>query len=418
MGLSRSTADAGAAAPSGTAPGADPARVQTTGLDELARRFYERRGNRTAWLESGRPSPAARAMLDAIHHAADEGLDPADYPIEPIERSLAPVPAPNGSTLPAPALAAGQQASFDARMTTVFLRYASDLATGRVDPRAIHPDWHIPPNEFDVAALVAGALEKDRVPDVLRELPPPHPEYARLREALAALRAEASTPGADGSTSRASRRPASSVPAILPAERIRRVTLSMERWRWVPRELGNPSIVINIPAYRLDVLGGGRSLLSMRIVAGKAFTPTPVFSDTITSLVVNPTWNIPEGIARDEILPAALRDPRYLGQKGIHAVSGNGDKAHEIDPASLREPAPGGSLPFVLRQDPGPENPLGRIKFLMPNKYDIYLHDTPAGHLFAKEERAFSHGCIEGDPGGPPGPRHARAHPLYDGVGR
>jgi len=413
-------------------------RVPSANLDVRARAFYEKRGYRVAWLDgSGRLNAAGQAMAVAVSHASEEGLEAADYDLASIDPSLAAVadapaapPAqagepgagspPGGGSQPAGERLPGDPASLDGSLTMVFLRYASDVATGRVDPRAIHEDWHLPPNAVDVVAALGDALEGNRVEDAIRQLPPPHPEYARLRQALAALRAQPAAPDAQeagreraatGATQggahpassrsrakRTARRPAPSTrpapPPIPVAERIRRVVLSMERWRWVPRELEDPAIVIDLPAFQLDVRENGQSVLAMRIVAGKSFSPTPLFRDEITSILFHPAWNIPETIAREEILPAALRDPDYLRRKRIRALSNYEESARAISPARLRASRDAGKLPFVFRQEPGPENPLGRIKFVMPNKYDIYLHDTPSGHLFAREERAFSHGCV------------------------
>jgi len=422
------------------AAGADLAqlRVPAANLDDRARAFYEKRAYRVAWLDgSGRLNPAGQAMAAAVSHASDEGLEAADYDLASIDPSLAAVAAappappaqagepaagslPGGDSRTAGERSPGDPASLDGSLTMVFLRYASDVATGRVDPRAVHEDWHLPPNAVDVVATLGAALEGNRVEDAIRQLPPPHPEYARLRQALAALRAPSAAPdapqagqeraaagaphgGARPSSSpsrakRTARRPAASTPPAPPpvpvAERIRRVVLSMERWRWVPRELEDPAIVIALPAFQLDVRENGQSVLAMRVVAGKAFSPTPLFRDEITSILFHPAWNIPDKIAREEILPAALRDPDSLRRKRIRALSNYEESARAISPARLRASRNAGKLPFVFRQEPGPENPLGRIKFVMPNKYDIYLHDTPSGRLFAKEERAFSHGCV------------------------
>lgn len=400
LGMSASTSSSGSA-PSRDGAQAGSVRIETAGLGTEARRFYERRAQRPAWFDGDRLKPEANTLLDAVRRAPEEGLDAADYELDAIQQVVA-----SGAPTESPRRDPAQIARLDVGLTNLFLHYASDVAIGRVDPRGLHPDWHLAPNEMDLPQLLGDALEAGRLPQLLAELPPPQADYARLRQALAALRSEAapvasparaSAVALDRNKSGARRKRIAAAPAPPPlpvAQRIRRVMLSMERWRWVPRKLGDTYILINIPAFTLDVREGDRSALQMRIVAGKNFTPTPVFSDTVTALVFNPAWNIPEGIARDEVLTAALHDPAYLKSKGIHAVSDYGEHAREFDSEAIRASASKDKLPFVFRQDPGPENPLGRIKFLMPNKYDIYLHDTPADHLFARAERAFSHGCI------------------------
>jgi murein L,D-transpeptidase YcbB/YkuD len=158
-------------------------------------------------------------------------------------------------------------------------------------------------------------------------------------------------------------------------DRIRQLQVNMERWRWMPASLGDRYIMVNVPEFRLDVIEGGKTAMTMRVIVGKDQSRTPAFSDKMSYIEVNPYWNIPESIANEEILPKLDSDPGYLAREGIERV----------DPSQV------GS---GLRQPPGPTNPLGQLKFMFPNDFNIYLHDTPAGHLFAKEERLFSHGCI------------------------
>jgi murein L,D-transpeptidase YcbB/YkuD len=133
----------------------------------------------------------------------------------------------------------------------------------------------------------------------------------------------------------------------------------------------------------------------MRIVAGKAFTPTPVFSDRIVGVLVNPPWNVPESIAVGEYLPELRKDPRALERHGLRLLEAGGGEPREVDPSTVDwSGVAEDSFPFRLRQDPGPDNALGRLKFELTNEFHIYLHDTPATHLFGRSERGLSHGCI------------------------
>src|SRR5262249_53238888 len=165
-------------------------------------------------------------------------------------------------------------------------------------------------------------------------------------------------------------------------ERIREIELNMERWRWLPSRLGDRYVVANIPGFTLDLVEDGRSQMDMRIVVGRQFSATPLFSDRITAVVLNPVWNVPRTIAGQEMLPLIEEDPDYLARENIRVFDGSGPDAGELDPGSVSWWAqPQDDMTVVLRQEPGPSNPLGRIKFVCPNAFDVYLHDTPAGHL-------------------------------------
>ena len=178
-------------------------------------------------------------------------------------------------------------------------------------------------------------------------------------------------------------------------ERINQIILNMERWRWMPRDLGATHVLVNMAGFELDLIVDRRPALSMRVVVGTPYQSTPVFSDKITYLEFNPYWNIPHGIASKELLPLIQRDPGYLTDRGIRVFTNWGSDATELDPWHLDWWAiTPGTFPFRLRQDPGPTNPLGRVKFMLPNKFAVYLHDTSSPSLFRRTVRTFSHGCI------------------------
>jgi murein L,D-transpeptidase YcbB/YkuD len=182
------------------------------------------------------------------------------------------------------------------------------------------------------------------------------------------------------------------------AERIRQIEVNMERWRWLPGDLGRRYILVNVPDFRLVVVEDGRAALAMRVIVGKAQSETPVFSDRVTHIVLNPAWALPDSIVAKEIVPKAAADPGYLRRKGLQVVRAGGEDAAGADdaslgPAQIEQLGRPGS-PYRLRQPPGSDNPLGRIKFLFPNRFDVYLHDTPSGRQFASSERDFSHGCV------------------------
>jgi L,D-transpeptidase YcbB len=155
------------------------------------------------------------------------------------------------------------------------------------------------------------------------------------------------------------------------------ILANMERWRWMPRDIGATHIEVNIPEFMVSVVRDGEVVERNKVVVGKATTPTPVFSNTMQYLIVNPYWNVPQSIIRKEMLPKHGGDPSYLGRLGYQVSSRHGQ--------------------LVVRQPPGERNALGRIKFMFPNDYSVYLHDTPSRALFGATQRAFSHGCVRVD---------------------
>jgi murein L,D-transpeptidase YcbB/YkuD len=162
----------------------------------------------------------------------------------------------------------------------------------------------------------------------------------------------------------------------------------MERWRWLPRNLGARHILVNLPEQRLDVWEDGKVVLSMRVIVGKQESPTPIFNDEMTHIVFSPYWNVPPGITRDETLPSLMNDPGYLARNNMEVVNKAGRR---IDPSSINWMDPSS---FRVRQRPGSNNALGLVKFMFPNQFDVYLHDTPTDSLFGRAARLFSHGCV------------------------
>jgi murein L,D-transpeptidase YcbB/YkuD len=173
------------------------------------------------------------------------------------------------------------------------------------------------------------------------------------------------------------------------AARIAQVRVNLERARWLTPELPDPLLVVNIAGAKVYLLRDERVVHEARVIVGKDYTRTPTFSSGVRQIELNPTWTVPTSIV-DEILSALRRDPGYLSSQGFRVLDRGGTEV-EITASELLA---GGSFPWTLRQDPGPLNPLGRIKFSFPNAYSVYLHDTPARALFEREERLFSHGCI------------------------
>ncbi len=411
------------------------------------RDFYRRRGFQPVWLGPKGPLPQARELVTAIGPAGREGIDPRRYGADRLEELLD--QAEKTRSLDAPET---QQrlADLDLTLTYTFMTLAQHLAVGRERPSEVDVEWYREARRIDLDKLLAKMLEQPGNLDrALLGLVPSQPEYGRLRDALAQLReiarsggwptvpeealhakkgrfepavaaalrarlaasgdlAQSEAPLADGALAQAiahfqSRHgldptgtmDAGTLEAMnVPVEgRIRQITDNMERWRWMPRDLGDRYIKVNVPDFRLEVVEGGRVVHAQRVVVGKEQSRTPSFSGRMTYLVLNPTWNIPEKIAREEVMPAVARNPDYLASKGIEVVRGWDEDAEVLDPAEISEVGVAGS-DVRLRARSGEDNPLGKIKFMFPNRFDVYLHDTPADHLFAREERDFSHGCV------------------------
>jgi L,D-transpeptidase YcbB len=182
-------------------------------------------------------------------------------------------------------------------------------------------------------------------------------------------------------------------------ERVKEIELSMERWRWLPSKLETPSIIVNIPQFRLFALyttaDFEQQMLEMDVIVGKSFTvtQTPVFAADMRYIVLHPYWDIPYSILSRDLLPSILRDPNYITRNDYEIVAGESDAAaaQPVTPKTIDGLAKGS---LRLRQRPGPRNPLGFVKFMLPNKHNVYLHGTPTPALFGGTRRAFSHGCI------------------------
>ena len=420
--------------------------VDIDDIQPLARAFYRNREFVPAWVNARGATDDAKQLMDAIEAAPDEGLDRAGYGWDSIRVAIKEVEA--GMIGPAPE--ARRLAALDLRLTRTFLALAAHLALGQVNPKQIPADWHVPRPEIDLVATLNQALERHRVRDaLLQDLPPQDDRYGRLRDALKRYHAIASNGGwpavtsgpalrrgqrgervkalqarlaasgdlgsegagvFDPATEAAVRRfqtrhglepsgvagaevlTAMSVPL---ERRIRQIELNMERWRWRHEPIEGRYLMVNIPDFSLQVVDDHRTVLAMRVVVGKQFTRTPIFSDEITYLVLNPFWNITQNIAANEMLALVQKEDDYLERHSIRVFDGPGEDANEVDARKVNwgSIAPE-EFKFFFRQEPGPENPLGRIKFMCPNQFDVYLHDTSAGHLFNAQERDFSHGCV------------------------
>lgn len=378
--------------------------------------FYIARGFAPVWIGDGKPNAAAQAVLAQLAHAGDDGISVED--------------------LPAPVFAAGdgddKLARAELDLSQQAVAYARRAAGSRVSPLEIAPLIGAKPElpePADILSTVSAAGAD--AGSVLAEFNPPQPGYRALRDKLAEVRREtqaaspkpipegpvlkvgmsdprvplirarfgldsaAAAPGelydtkvaaAVAEFQKSSGLPASgtltarTVAALAGGPPMRledQLIANMEMWRWMPRRLAADRIEVNIPNYEVTVFRADAPVWRSRVVVGKPQTPTPIFSNVMKFLIVNPYWNVPPSILRKEMLPHLAQDPAYFARMGYEVLNRHGH--------------------LIVRQPPGERNALGRIKFMFPNDYSVYLHDTPSRSLFGQAKRAFSHGCVRVD---------------------
>ena len=415
-------------------------------LWKQTRAFYDKRGFEPAWIEGGQPRPQMDALVRAIHAADAEGLDPELYSVSTLDARRQEA---SRGFLTKKGFQPDEATAMDVWLTWLYMKYAADLADGISDLSHSDPKWQIKPEAFDPLAHLESALDESRIEQSLLDLVPSNPEYASLKKALAdyrgiaakggwpQVRASAAARLKPGQTSPlvseiaarlaatgdyAGPLPVAGKPAAygqdlqeavkrfqrrhgleddgivgpptvaemnVPVDaRIRQIEWNMERWRWLPRDLGPRYILVNIPEMRLDVRDHGQVPLSMRVVVGKPDSQTPIFNDEMTYVVFAPYWNVPPDIAEKETMPSMMRDPAFLDRMNMEVVDAKGNA---IDPSSVDL---SDTSKYRFRQRPGTSNALGLVKFMFPNQFDVYLHDTPADSLFARASRSFSHGCV------------------------
>jgi murein L,D-transpeptidase YcbB/YkuD len=394
--------------------------------------FYGSRHFEPIWLDETATgdvafSEAAQKILKLFAAAATEGLRPSDYLTPDLD-----VAGAKGDPL--------KMAALETAFSGATLRYATHIYTGRIVPGSVSPRLDIAPKQLDEASLLVQLASSPDPVAVLAALEPTHPEFLALKAALATfdetqtdrpvqvaegptlkpgmsdprvpvLRQRLELPAADGTVYDDALVDAMKAfqtsldldvdgvmgPATLAALNggapLTRADIlaNMERWRWMPRELGAFNVMVNIPEFRLAISRDGQEEYTTRVVVGTTKNQTPVFSNAIRHIVVNPYWNVPSSILRGEVAPAVLRNPGYIDNNNYDLLyNGTPISPWQVDWAQVSP----SNFPFRVRQRPGPGNALGQIKFLFPNKHDVYLHDTPSKSLFARDFRAYSHGCV------------------------
>ncbi len=390
------------------------------------RNMYRSLGDTPLWLtDDGIAKDRASALTDAVLTLSEDGLRMDAYPIVPLVNAL--------NTVKAGKATAAQWADADVLLSAMYASMGEDMLVGQVKPKDVGQSWHIDPTDDDVDSALVHSFT-DTLARGIAEMRPPEEDYAALQKELVryrgivekgdwttvpkgktlkegqsddparinALRARlvdegiavdsAPAPGMyDAALARAvgefQTRHAITVDKKLNPEtvaslnvpaayRLGQIAANLERYRWLPRTLGSRYIYVNVPAFQLTAYDSGEKALEMKVIVGQGFEDkaTPVFSDSMEMVVFRPYWNVTPDIQAKEIEPKLASNPGYLDAENMEYYSDGGVRR--------------------IRQKPGPKNALGFVKFLFPNSFNIYLHDTPNHDLFNKDVRAFSHGCI------------------------
>lgn len=419
--------------------------LSKTGTADV-QRFYAARNFQPVWVTLNSASPLLETALTFIANAETEGLDSEDYLLQHLQQLQHRAGQSSSAAV-----------ELEVLTTHAVLMLARDLARGHLTATTADKDWHIPQRTFDAVAFLQEALKKDRLQQGLDELPPKNPSYQSLKRTLAHYRQLAGNhiewvhipsspsirPGdthpdiplirqrivqayaADGAAEydiaasgnqRYDHELVTAVKAFQAQHglnsdgvigkntfralnrpltwKIRQLRINMERLRWLPRNLGARYLLVNTAGFKLSAYEQDEQVLDMRIIVGRDYRSTPSFNGSLSHMVLNPYWNVPVSIATKDLLPKQQNDPAFFTNGGFKIYPGNNRNSEPIDPETIDWHSLKRGFPYVLRQDPGKHNALGRIKFMFANPFSIYLHDTPSKSLFQRDIRTFSSGCI------------------------
>ncbi len=416
--------------------------------DVLVHRFYADRDFEEVWSRNGILLELAYEMRFEIRQAKFDGLVPEDYHLALIDAYFQTFEANKAAKKPNEA---GELVALELLLTDAFFELAEDLELGKVDPAKLNGDWEIArkTSRTSYLDLLNEAIATGEVRQNLESLYPKFTIYKKGREVLRVMdeRAKADTLDwkavkldkaikvgeshaaipvlrerlnywgyaksqsvsdpklydstmfvgvkefqmrngmePDGVIGKNTAIGLNASPALL----MEKAAVNLERLRWLPDTVQNLELIlVNIANYQLDYLDRLDTIFSSRVIVGKQYHESPIFTAEMSYIVFSPYWNIPPSIARKEIIPAVRRNPSYLNQKNMDVVTFSGK---QVDPASINWSAK--TFPYMIRQKPGGSNSLGLVKFMFPNSHNVYIHDTPSRSLFSREDRALSHGCI------------------------
>lgn len=405
-------------------------------------RFYLERNFVLGWHDVDlQLTSQAREMIEVIGSIAGDGLLPSDYHDELLRQHAA---VTEGSHETADAV------ELDLLLSDAVITLSQHLSMGKVDPETLSTDWKANRRSRDLALELGHLMQADDVAARLDDFRPHQVRYFRLKKLLAELRSRevpvwgplavspALKPGdtdARVSTIRqrlaywADLQPDTTLQIdedrydealvaavksfqrrhgldedgvlgklsfealnVSPAQREQQIVTNLERWRWLADDLGEKHVLVNIAAFELKVIDNNETAMRKPVIVGRDYRRTPVFSGKIGYLVLNPTWTAPNKLAVKDLLPAIRKDPDYFSRLGITVFDRS---QNSVDPATVDWAAVSTrNFPYRFVQSPGPLNAMGQVKFMFPNNFDVYLHDTPSRDLFTKTDRAFSSGCV------------------------
>lgn len=410
---------------------------------DIITKLYEKDGMHPSVKWTGKDNISQ--MISSIRNASQDGLSPDDYHLSEIEKLTEKKDlADNGEIK--------EIARLDLLLTDAFLLLASHIAEGKTDPKTIYPQWNISRRRVipDWDNFIDSTLKSNNVTGALQNLIPRHREYFTLKKALSEYRRFEENGGWPPFTTnlpkleRGLRHPDVSVLrnrlaitqgqiGFIPGEedlfdeilrdqviifqkrngldpdgvvgrttiealnitvkdRIETIEANLERWRWLSDDLGKCYIKVNIADFSLQVIKDDKQVLKSLAVVGGPYKQTPVFSSQLKYLVLNPEWVIPTDILKQEIIPSIIKNPAYLAKNNMKILHMDGT---EVDSSSISwNNVDTANFPYMIRQESGPQNALGRIAFMFPNEYSVYIHDTPFPYLFFQNDRALSHGCV------------------------
>lgn len=411
--------------------------------DDGLANVYRENDNKPIWVKSGGLNSYGKKLMDELDEIVFDGLDKADYLDAAIYQDIEVIKESENPEI---------FAQLDIALSNTFVKLAKDLDIGKINPQALDIEWKMERKVADIDhyEILAGIASGDNPAKILDGLRPDNKEYDKLRSQLQELLAndeeENSQPvlfegkiekGESHQVIPAIRKKLSfwneinsestdqtydeelfkSVIAfqkrhgliddgILGADFIEainyskqdlitKVKVNLERWRWMPNFINSDKnkVIVNIPDFYLYYLEKDDTLLTSKVVVGREFRQTPVFKSEMTYMVFSPTWTLPETILWEDAIPAIAKNQDYLKSHHMKVINNTGEEENpkKINWGKLKEKT---DFPYMIRQSPGKENPLGRVKFMFPNEYSIYIHDSPAQSLFDKDERMFSSGCI------------------------
>jgi murein L,D-transpeptidase YcbB/YkuD len=340
-------------------------------LDAL-KKFYEGRRYEALWVSGTGYTAAAQLVRGEIERADEWGLEASAFRVPPLPE--------------AERLSLSEQASAEIALSQSILKYAQFARGGRTEPLALSRNLDRKPPLLDPGKVLAGIVASDAPDAYLRSLHPQHPQFDRLRRLYAGASAELDADLDLRSKKRGGKKRAKSSGG----SSREKLLVNMEQWRWMPEDLGRLYVWVNIPEYIVRVIKEGREIHSERAIVGATTTPTPILSDEMEHLIFHPRWNVPDSIKVNELLPSLeVGDYKVLSRQNLRvAIGGRDIDARSVDwsRTDIRK--------YYVYQPPGSNNALGLVKFLFPNKHDVYLHDTPSKSLFNSQVRAISHGCI------------------------